>query len=99
MTVHIVGKITDLTNLPLLRNPAQFGLFIEMGGFGLRRAQVAVSVYATREEVVHHALFDRLVLGNQGFRLLDQVVQRRQNPGNLSLLAEGRKSQGGSADA
>jgi len=73
-------------NLPPLRNQAQLGFLVEVWGFGLGGAEVPVSVDTTCEEVVHHALFDRLVFGDQGFRRMDQVVQRRQYPGDLALL-------------
>ena len=53
---------------------------------------MAVFVDATGEEVVHHALFDRLVLGDQGFRLLDQIVQCGQNPRDLALHRRRRSS-------
>ena len=88
-----IKVVADTTDRPLLRNPAQFGWLVEVGGFGLGGSQVAVGVHATGEEVVHHALLDRLILGNQGFRLLDQVVQRRQNPGDLALFWKRRDEQ------
>ena len=47
------------------------------------RPQVAVFVHATGEEVVHHPLLDRLILGNQGFGLLDQTINRGQDLGDL----------------
>ena len=34
-----------------------------------------MGVNASGEQVVHHPLLHRLILGNQGLRLLDQVVQ------------------------
>ena len=45
-----------------------------------------MSVHATGEEVVHHSLLDRLIFGNQALRLLDKIVQRRQNQGDFSLF-------------
>ena len=80
---------SSLLSLPLLRNPAQFGLFVEFRGFGLWGAEFSGGIDASGEEVVHQALFDRLILGDQGFGLSDHVVQRRQNPGDLALLGKG----------
>ena len=55
---------------------------------------MAVFVHATGEQVVHHPLLDRLILGNQGLGLLDQVVYRRQNPSDLALLRTRRNEHG-----
>jgi len=38
---------------------------------------MAVCVYTAGEQVMHHCLLDRLILGNQGFGLFNQLVYRK----------------------
>ena len=58
-----------------------------MGLFG---AELAVFVDAAGEEILHQAGLEALLLGDQGFRLFDDPVHRRENLGDFGLLGDGR---------
>ena len=54
---------------------------------------VAVFVHATGEEILHQPLFKRLkTMPTLGFRRLDQVIEGRQNLGDLFLCLWRRNS-------
>ena len=78
--------LPSVVAVPLLRNPAERRLLVELRGLLARGAELAVRGHASGEEVVHQAGLDLLRLGDQRLGLLDGLVDRREDLGDAVLL-------------
>src|SRR3972149_6288319 len=95
LRVAPVGRVTtaskcdaiERSGLPLLRDPPENRLFVELRGLVAGGPELAVRRDASGEEVVHQAGLGLMRLGDQAFGLLDNLVNRRQNLCNRSLLS------------
>ena len=83
---NTLTQISVTPYCPLLRNPPNPRLPIQLRRLLPRRPQFPVGQHATGEQVVHQAGFDLLVFFDQGFGFFDGQIQRCQNRCNLRLF-------------
>ncbi|MOA20922.1 hypothetical protein D3C78_1413940 [compost metagenome] len=83
LRVEVIG---DFSNLPLLRNPPQRRFLVELWRFAVRRAQLAVGVDATGQQVVQQALLDGLELVDQRLGFADGAIESVEDSRDCLLL-------------
>src|SRR5437868_3896184 len=70
----VTQEFLERTKGPLLWNPAEGGLFVEVGRVAARGTEVAVGGDASGEQFVHQPRLDLREFRNQRVRLLDLRV-------------------------
>src|SRR6185312_3453598 len=81
-----IGERGAPLRIPLLRNPPQRRVLVELQRFLAREAQLAVGGDAAGKHVVHQARLDRLRLRDQRLSLLDGLIEREEDFTDAPLL-------------